>query len=142
LIITGVTPQQFRDAVEKAGARYGDNLTAEIGREHSPARFNARVVLKATGNQMGLKSPALAPGQRRSASAFNSERRINAVCWHGYRDALVALFDAHPSVKVRTAMAKYLGKESFYAEFPRTGDQNIGSMAAPAYMPELCDCDE
>ena len=42
---------------------------------------------------------------------------------------------------MRTAMAKYLGRESFYEKYPKTGHQNIGSMAYPVTMPELCDCD-
>jgi hypothetical protein len=137
MIVTGITPDQFRDAVAKAGIAYGDNLRADIGREYSPTRFTARVVLAQTGNGLGIKNPGLAPGQRRSWNG----RRINATCWHGYRDALIAVFDTNPDAKVRTAMAKYLGRESFYAEFPKTADQNIGSMMAPAYMPELCDCE-
>lgn len=141
MIITGVTPDEFRQAVAKAGIAYGDNLRAEVGREYSATRFNARVVLKTTGYRMGLPTSELAPGQRRSASAF-SARRINAVCWHGYRDALIELFNINPNAKVRTAMAKYLGRESFYREYPKTGYQNIGAPIAPVTMPELCDCSE
>lgn len=141
VIVTGITVDQFRDAVQKASVDYDDNLRALIGTQYSATRFSARVVLKTTGNQMGLPSPELAPGQRRSSSGFNSVRRINAVCWHGYRDVLIAVFDAHPDAKVRTALAKYLGKESFYREFPATGDKNIGSQMYPARMPDLCDCD-
>lgn len=137
MIVTGITTEEFEQAVAKAGAAYGDNLRAEIGREYSATRFNARVVLAESAGRMGIKSPGLAPGQRRSWNG----RRINAVCWHGYRDALIEVFNTNPDAKVRTAMAKYLGRESFYQEFPRTADQNIGSMVAPAYMPELCDCE-
>jgi hypothetical protein len=142
MIITGITVEDFRQAVAKAGIAYDDNLAALIGREYSATRFAGRVVLKNTGYQLyGRKDTSLlAPGQRRSASYFSGQRRINAVCWHGYRDALIEVFNINPDAKVRTAMAKYLGRDSFYEEFPSTGRKNIGSLMYPVTMPETCDC--
>jgi hypothetical protein len=138
--ITGVTKGQFEDAVRKAGILYNDNLKAEFGTEYSPRRFRARVVLKMTGYKMGLDVEELAPGQRRSGNVLAGQRRVNAVCWHAYRDVLVELFNAHPDVKVRTGMAKYIGKEGFYENFPGTAHHNIGSQMYPVTMPQCCDC--
>lgn len=142
MIITGVTKEQFELAVQKANVNYEGNLVAHFGRNYSDTRFAARVVLAHTGYQLyGSKDTSLlAPGQRRSAGAFAPSRRINAVCWHGYRDVLIELFNINPSVRVYTAMAKYRGKGEFYKNYPLTGDRNIGSLAAPVTMPETCDC--
>lgn len=137
--ITGITQQQFTQAVEKAGVHYCDNLKPEFGTAYSPNRFRARVLPKMTGYQMGLPTEDLAPGQRRSAS-WQSQRRINAVCWHAYRDVLIEVFNINPDAKVRTSMAKYLGKESFYAEFPKTAFTVIGAPVCPFTMPDCCDC--
>lgn len=144
MIITGVTREQFDQAVEKANIFYDGNLRAFYGRQFSPTRFSARVVLVATGYGLyGRKDTSrLAPGQRRSSMAYGTTggRRINAVCWHGYRDVLIELFNIEPDVKVYTAMAKYRGRDEFYREFPKTGERNVGSVMYPVTMPETCDC--
>lgn len=141
MIVSGVTPAQFIEAVEKAGAHYDGNLRAEIGREFtrkdgSCQRFTARVVLRHTGFQLYGKGDDLAPGQRRSWQG----RRINAACWHAYRDALQELFNTEPDAKVSTAFAKYHGAEQFSEKFPATGWANIGSMVQPVQYREACDC--
>lgn len=141
--ITGITPDQFQLAIDKANVNYQGNLRAEIGSQQSATRFRGRVILQSTGYQLyGRKDTSLlAPGQRRSASAFSGQRRINAVCWHGYRDVLIELFNINPDARVYTAMAKYKGRDGFEANYPATGWHNIGSMAYPVTMPELCDCE-
>jgi len=143
MIVTGITKEQFRLAVDKANVHYDGNLKASFGTDYSLTRFSARVVLDHTGYHLyGRKDTSrLAPGQRRSSSAFNQERRINAVCWHGYRDVLIEVFNINPDARVYTAMAKYRGKDSFYSEYPLTGHKNIGAPIAPVTMPELCDCE-
>lgn len=140
--ITGLSPAQFLDIVAKVSPQYGDNLRPEFGSQQSSTRFRARVVLESTGYQLYGKGKKLAPGQRYSGNALTGQRRINAVCWHAYRDVLMALFDQFPKARVATALAIYRGKDSFYDLFPATGDHNIGSMACPQYMPDLCECEE
>lgn len=141
MIITGITSAEFEQAVVKAGTLfYNDNLRAEFGTHYSSRRFTARVLPKQTGAKLGLPVEELAPGQRRSANVMSGQRRVNAVCWHAYRDVLIEVFNINPDAKVRTAMAKYLGRESFYENFPETGRHNIGSMMYPVTMPECCDC--
>lgn len=77
------------------------------------------------------------PGARRSWSG----RRTPSACWHAYRDVLKAVFAEYPHATARTAMARYTGAD-FESQYPRTADHNIGSMMQPAYMPDLCECDE
>jgi hypothetical protein len=140
MIITGITREQFSDAVAKAGTLYADNLVPSFGTDYSPTRFSARVILRQTGYGMGLPNPELAPAQRRSASAFDTHRRINAVCWHGYRDALREVFAINPETRVYTMFAKYKGQAEFERLYPHTAHRNIGAPVRPVTMPELCDC--
>jgi hypothetical protein len=145
MIVSGISPVQFAQAVEKAGALYCDNLRPEIGREYvrqdgTCQRFNARVLLKHTGYQLGLPVEDLAPGQKRSANVLGGQRRVAAVCWHVYRDVLIEVFNINPDAKVKTAYAKYYGKQAFYDLFPDTGHRNIGSMMYPVTPVECCDC--
>lgn len=135
--ITGITPHQFLEAVRKVSARYGDNLDAEFGSQQSATRFRARVVPIVSGATTCAPGVS-APGARKSWSG----RRIKAACWHAYRDVLIEVFAINPDARVYTAMAKYKGVDSFNEQFPRTADQNIGSMMSPAYMPELCECEK
>ncbi|AYN57992.1 hypothetical protein HWB90_gp042 [Mycobacterium phage Fowlmouth] len=135
--ITGITVKDFHLAIAKANIKYDNNLTAFIGTEYSNTRFIGRVVLRETGFQKFGKGTDLASGQRRSSQG----RRINAVCWHAYRDVLVEVFNINPDAKVRTREAKYLGKESFYANFPNTAHSNLGSLFQPLCYADACDCD-
>jgi hypothetical protein len=139
MMITGITPEQFADAVAKAGALYEDNLRPEIGTQYSATRFRARVILRQTGYGLGLPTWDLAPAQRRSSSAFG-RRRINAVCWHGYRDALREVFLINPETRIYTVLAKYKGQAEFNRLYPPTAHVNIGPPVDPVTLPELCDC--
>lgn len=140
--ITGITPDQFAEIVRKVGDRdYEGNLAVDISSRQSPTRFRARVMLATTGYQMGLPTSDLAPAQRRSASTYRSSRRINAVCWHAFRDVFTELFDQYPDARIYTGLAKYRGRSEFYANYPATAHRNIGSMMYPMTMPETCDCE-
>ncbi len=85
--------------------------------------------------------------QRRSASPFNTERKIFALCWHGYREALRKLFELAPNAKVYTALARRANISSYTASnfekvFPDTGYVNIGSQMMPVQAREACFCSE
>src|SRR5215207_5508272 len=136
MIITGISAEQFTNAIDKLSAStYGDNLRAEVGRVYSGNRFAARVIPKDSGARMfGQQIKTSAPGAHKSWSG----RRINAACWHAYRDAILAVFNINPDARVYTSMAKYVGRDGFMSAYPQTADKNIGSMMQPAYMPELC----
>jgi len=138
MIITGITPAQFTELVDKVSARYDGNLEALVGTQYSSRRFNGRVLVCDSGvARYGTRTKLCAPGARKSWNG----RRIAAACWHAYRDVLVEIFALNPDARVYTAMAKYIGAKGFYDSYPQTAHRNIGSMAAPAYMPELCDCE-
>jgi hypothetical protein len=154
MIITGITVEQFKQAVDRAGAnyrfddaprfplqgryaQYGHNLRACIGTEYNQTRFSARVIPLFTANGMyRFPKRRLAPGQRRSWQG----RRINAVCWHADRDVLREVFATNPHAKVRTRYAKYLGIDGFLREYPKTARMNVGSAAKPISPLDLCEC--
>ena len=76
-------------------------------------------------------------GSRRSWSG----RRGPWACWHAYRDVMLGVLTEYPDAVITTSMARYEGIAGFLSEYPKTADRNIGSMAQPAYMPDLCDCE-
>lgn len=135
--ITGVSPEQFTQIVARVGAaKYQHNLAAEITSIQSPKRFRARIVPYESGAKfLPVGQPAC--GARLS---WNGQR-IKAACWHAFRDVLMQLFTEFPEARVYTSMAKYKGMDGFLANYPPTGHQNIGSMASPVTMPQLCDCE-
>lgn len=136
--ITGVTPDQFAQIVAViSDDKYQGNLEAQITSVQSATRFRARIVPK--HSSIAPKTPA--PGARLSGNYLSGQRCIKAACWHAFRDVLAYLFLLHPEARVYTAMAKYKGRKGFLDNYLPTRNQNIGSMAYPVTMPELCDCE-
>lgn len=125
----GVKFDTVKAAIEGVSEEYGGNL-----RVHSDAKplgvdgygFRGRVDV----------SDSRGPGARVSWSG----RHGPWACWHAYRDALRAVFEVYPHATVKTSLATYKGSDGFESTYPATANKNIGSMAAPAYMPDLCDC--
>lgn len=137
MIITGITVEQFRLAVARAGMRYGDNLRVEIEDEFGQTRFNARVLPIVTGYQMGLPPGELAPGEKRRQGWFT-----NTLCWHAEHDVLIEIFNINANAKVRTMYANYIGgAEEFLREYPRTARINVGPTAYPVMPVQCCDCE-
>jgi hypothetical protein len=71
-----------------------------------------------------------------------SGRRGPWACWHAYRDVIRAVLTTYPHATVTTAQARYSGLGGFEDTYPHTADINVGSAAQPAYMPDLCTCDD
>lgn len=117
----------------------------------------SEIMDSATSHNIGVHPDAKALGQndygfRGRIHALSSDgpqarkswqgRRTRAACWHAYRDAVRAVFAVYPHAVITTALARYEGSEGFEAVYPATADHNIGSMMQPAYMPDLCNCDD
>ena len=89
------------------------------------------------------KSSHAAGARRSRAYRFNPakpRRRTTAVCWHGFRDVLLAVFERYPEARIVTGMADYQGLEGFENTYIPTSRVNIGPEADPVTYPELCDC--
>lgn len=129
MLIRNVTRSQVEAVLAQVGESYGDNLTTHADMHQMGSR-----VIRVQGRIRAESSRG--PGARRSWSG----RRTVSACWHAHRDFYRALFAAYPQATVQTTMARYTAS-NFEDVYPGTGNQNIGSMFAPAYMPELCDCE-
>ena len=70
-----------------------------------------------------------------------SRRKINAVCWHGFRDFLIELYNiSGNNFRVVTAQTTYNNKDDFYNKYQATGQNNIGSMIEPLHYEDACNC--
>jgi hypothetical protein len=75
-------------------------------------------------------------------SARSNGGRVNAVCWHGFRDFFRAVYRVTPDARFATAMDTWRGSADFEARFRDTGHKNIGSQACPVAAAEACRCPE
>ena len=81
--------------------------------------------------------PALGDETYRKVSA-RTGRRIWAVCWHGHFQFMAELFDIDPHARIRSAMARYDGRDEFYRLAGDTRWLNVGSHTFPAYADDEC----
>ena len=75
-----------------------------------------------------------------SRNKDGSRKKVNAVCWHGYRDFIIELYKISPDFRIVSAQATYNNKEDFYSKYPATGKNNIGSMVDPLNYEDACNC--
>lgn len=80
------------------------------------------------------------PYQRESVGYMSAGRRVNAVCWHGFRDYFRAVYKREPLAVFKTGVATWKGSEHFEANYRETGYKNIGPPIAPVAMAEACRC--
>ena len=83
--------------------------------------------------------------QRRSASPFDTERKVHAVCWHGHRDFMRALLDRDPDARIKSGRYGNLdwrGWQDFEDRFEMSGYIDIGAPIMPVQMREACFCIE
>jgi len=82
-----------------------------------------------------------APWQMLREGQYGQRRRVNAVCWHGFRAFFRAVYERTPDARFRTARAVYNGWDHFEEVHPETGDQNIGSAFSPLAHRDACACE-
>lgn len=126
MIVTGLTKAQIVAAVARANEDYDGNIVIQYIDALSGSGLRHTVKLGT--------ADSYANGSRVSWSG----RHGRWLCWHGFRDVIRAMFVENPDAKVYTAQAKYIGADGFEVVYPATAETNVGSMVAPAYMPELC----
>jgi hypothetical protein len=78
--------------------------------------------------------------QRTSANACHDERRVFAVCWHGFRDYFREVYKSTPEAIFRTAVDTWKGSEDFEARYRESGYRNVGSAYMPMSMASVCRC--
>lgn len=120
-----ITADQLRTAADEIG------VTVEIN------------TLNAKGDRHQVKvNPGPEPlGQRNyQRISASSERRVFAVCWHGFRDFFRACYEVAPNAVFRTAMDTWKGSEDFEERFRTSGYRNVGSQMYPRVACEVCEC--
>jgi len=65
---------------------------------------------------------------------------VGAVCWHGHRDFMRAVFEREPDARIHTALADYHGAEDFERKY-RDTNKNIGSVMRPLRYGDACKCE-
>lgn len=126
-------PEVVLDALNEAAAEVGVRL-------NNPRIEGRRVLFRlATKGK-----PVTVYGRR----GHNGRRVPGAVCWHGHRDFMRALYQRLPDVVLRTALAVYNGADDFedkyldtYPSHSHYGSWN-GSSWAPNGNLSQCDCKE
>jgi len=67
--------------------------------------------------------------------------KVGAICWHGFRDFMIAMYKLDSNLRFVTAKATYKNKDDFYIKFPDTAYKNIGSLMNPINFGAACLCD-
>jgi len=147
----GVTAEKIANAADTIGVR-PYNVT-----EHGGKRPYVTFTLK-TGERderridwrgKSVLSPRyqrLSQRTRLSQDAKHPETYFNpvvpgAVCWHGHRDFMRALFALAPDAEIRSAMATYKGSDNFEQTFGFTryaGGSRMGVQMIP--YADACTC--
>ena len=131
MIITKVPLSDLERIADEIGVKF-ESLHGDVGVRYP--RVQGRLI---PNREVPLNER---PYRRLSTSWMNPERRVFAVCWHGYRDFLVRLFEEFPEAQVRTAFANYKGLDSFIELYPDTAWRNVGAPIYPLYAAEVCEC--
>lgn len=138
MYVSGIYFHDFVTIVDHVNDRYAGNIAIHDGyRELNGPRFRARIRAIESGAGV-LPAGQSAPGARRSGGP--GERRGPWACWHAYRDVIAGIFELNSDAIVRTALETYSGRTGFEQGYPMTGWRNMGSLAYPRRMPQLCDC--
>ena len=67
--------------------------------------------------------------------------KVSAICWHGFRDFMIAMYELDSNLRFVTAPVTYNNKDDFYIKFPDTAYKNIGSLMNPINFGDACLCD-
>lgn len=72
----------------------------------------------------------------------DGRRNVHAICWHGFWEFMMRVFDYDPDATFITAIDRWDGLDDFLARAQQSGTRNVGSIMYPAYANEACDCVE
>jgi len=121
-----------RETLERAAAEVGVTL------DMSPLSANGRRWRIKVNPGPGGKARKY---QRHSASCFSPNRRVYAVCWHGFRDFFRAVYRVEPDAVFRSALDTWHGSADFEARFEASGSHVVGAPVYPVTWLDLCECE-
>lgn len=144
MLVTGLTREQLEKVAREVGVRQDVTTLNTKGTRHRVKVYPdvpARAYTPARHRRRGERGDA--PYQRTSGNVmFREGARVNAVCWHGFRDYFRAAFKHNPQATFRTAFDTWRGAADFEARYRATGHKNIGSRMYPICAAEACRCPE
>ena len=128
------TEKDIRAAAKTAKvALHGDWSGYAVTPDGRALRFRLKV------NEHERRKDGTLPYQRVSQSTYGTPRRLSALCWHGHRDFMRALFARCPDARLKTALADYRGAEDFEKTYRSTyGNGNQYNLA----YGQACTCEE
>lgn len=91
------------------------------------------------GRQYRVKVNPGKPNKYQRINAVTG-RKVNAVCWHGFRDFFLAVYRIEPGAKFVTQVDTWNGSADFEARFRESGYRNVGSMMYPVRAIDNCTC--
>jgi len=127
MIVRGLTDNQIRDGVLDT-----PNCDLQYIDKHGSG---FRVKLSVLSTKDGQRY------YRTSASGFHPNRKVAALCWHGFRHVMRNWFLINADTVIITAQARYNGSVHFELIHDDTGNKNIGSQAYPIAFRDACNCD-
>lgn len=115
--VWGANEQEIRAAAKAVGVELFGWPNGHVSQDGRALRFRLSVDRTQPRGENGEL-----PYQRISQSRMSGirGRRIAAVCWHGHRDFMRALFRTNPEARIKTALADYRGSEDFERKFSGT----------------------
>lgn len=142
MIATKVSADVLRRAAEKIGVEAEIETVNQKGTRHRVKLFplvtEDHLCTKSGRRIEGEKGDAAY--QRESTGYGTAGRRVNAVCWHGFRDYFRAVFAEAPEATFRTSLNTWRGSEDFEKRFLASGYKNIGPRIAPVSIVDACRC--
>lgn len=137
--IKGLTEQQIRACAEEAGAFRLDNVR-KIG---NFVFFTLRM-RNCTPTRKAEREDDHHPDMRYRKLGSNMERWTGAVCFHGHKEFMDAIFEMNPNAVIVTVVARYAGKEDYDRKWVGAGMRRNVATTGPAYhgtqYREMCNC--
>ena len=133
---TTLTPLEIREVAASVGVKIHSDWAGSGIRKDGRA-WDFRLALNSDVPKRGNAGYKY---QRTSANRGIGPRKVAAVCWHGHRDFMRAVFRIDPNARFKTAIADWKGSEDFERRFAQTAFNNVGSMMYPIFAKDACTC--
>lgn len=134
--VWNATEDQIRAAADIVGLKLAEDWNGGgVSKDGRALRFRLAVDTARHRDEGGFL-----PYQRCSTwrgGKDGTPRKVAAVCWHGHRDFMRALFETAPEARLKTALADYRGADDFEAKF--LGTRGTGNGWNVSYE-QACGC--
>ena len=121
-----------------------DNISEKIDKICSELKINSDYSFNSS-NCLRIKLQRQKNDKYQRTGYIYSEKlerynKINSVCFHGFRDFLLKLYEIDESFRVVTSQTTYNNKDHFINSYLDIYYNNIGSMMNPQNLGDSCLC--